>query len=66
MKAPKFKWFVIDHIDKVGMYFKPTDGSKYLYIFYWNPIRNLVTILKGTDWAIGWFPFKSNHIKGNW
>lgn len=66
MTAPKFKWFVINHIDKRGIWFRPTDGSDGLYVFYWNPLRVLAVIFRSTDWALGWFPFHINHIKGNW
>ena len=65
MTAPKFKWFVIDHISKRGIYFRSTkDGL--LYIFYWNPLKVLNVIFRSPDWAFGWFPFHVNHIKGNW
>lgn len=38
MTAPKFKWFVIDHIDRQGIWFRSTQGSG-LYVFYWNPLK---------------------------
>lgn len=65
MTVPKFKWFVIDHINRYGIYFRPTQGGG-LYVFYWNPLRVLYTIFFSNDWALGWFPFHVNHIKGNW
>ena len=65
MTAPKFKWFVIDHIDRQGIWFKSTQSGS-LYVFYWNPLKVLCTIFCSRDWAFGWFPFHVNHIKGNW
>ena len=63
MTAPKFKWMVIHHIDKTGIWFRPTDGTNDLYVFYWNPLRVLNTIFRSPDWTFGWFPFHVNHIK---
>ena len=65
MTAPKFKWFVINHIDRQGIWFKSTQSGG-LYVFYWNPLKVLCTIFCSRDWALGWFPFHVNHIKGNW
>ena len=56
-----FEWMVIDHIDKMGIWFKGTiTGSA--YIFYWNPIRTLYILLTRQAW-FGWFPMHKNHIK---
>ena len=63
MTAPKFKWMVIHHIDKTGIWFRSTQGDG-LYVFYWNPLRVLHTIFCSTDWALGWYPFHVNHLKG--
>ena len=65
MTAPKFKWMVIHHIDRTGIWFKMTDGSG-LCVFFWNPLRTLACIFGSDNWVVGWFPFHTKHIKGNW
>ena len=56
-----FEPMVYDHVDKRGIYWR---GSKtgLLYIFYWNPIMWLHTLLC-KDCYFGFLPFKTKHIK---
>jgi hypothetical protein len=52
---------VYDHVDKTGIWWK---GSKdgFMYVFYWNPLRVLVTLFGG-NCHFGFLPFKTSHLK---
>ena len=60
---PKFniKPMVYDHMDRIGIWWK---GSKdgLFYVFYWNPIKVMHTLLFRTVY-FGFLPFKSSHLK---
>ena len=58
-----FNWMVIEDITREGIIFRGTLTND-IYIFYWNPIRVIKTLLYTNDWSFGWFPLTTKHI--NW
>lgn len=61
MSLKHFNWFVFDHINKYGIYFRDTIKGD-LAVFWWNPLKIIRAFFRGTL-SLGFFPLSTKHIK---